>query len=56
MSVIMTLSEMVVVAGFSGISQKSWDPSGSVLTVLFLAILSKFVYFLVMFAMLADTG
>ena len=50
MSVIMTLSEMVVVAVFSGISQKSWDPSGGVLTVLFLAILSKFVYFLVMFA------
>lgn len=50
MSVIMTLSEMVVVAIFSGISQKAWDPSGGVLTVLFLAILSKFVYFLVMFA------
>ena len=38
MSVIMTLSEMVVVAIFSGISQKAWDPSGGVLTVLFLAI------------------
>ena len=50
MSVIMTLSEMVVVAVFSGISQKDWDPSGGVLTVLFFAMLSKFVYFLVMFA------
>ncbi|MBO5260880.1 MAG: GHKL domain-containing protein [Coprococcus sp.] len=49
MTVIMTLTEMIVTAAFSGISKKSWEPSKGVLMVLFMAIISKFIYFLIMF-------
>lgn len=49
MTVIMNLAEMVVTALFSGISEKLWEPSKGVLTVFFLAITSKFVYFIIMF-------
>lgn len=49
MTVIMFIAEMIVTALFSGISEKLWDPSKGVLTVFFLAIMSKFLYFLVMF-------
>lgn len=49
LAVIMNLAEMLVVAVFSGISGKLWDPAKGKVTVLFLGILSKFLYFLVTF-------
>ena len=50
MSVIMNLSEVIVVAVCSGFSHNTWANANGAVNVLFLSIISKFLYFLVMFA------